>query len=309
MNIQFGISTGFTIKRWTQPSEWVRLVKEDLRLDVVQFSFDQLDPRSSNDFIHKYCELVRNECKKYEVKIHSTFTGLSIYSHNLLYHPLKEGRLDGVDWFEKAFAITEKLGCNATGGPIGGMDVATFLSESERNISKRNAEQSLIQLLQTAEKYGIEHFYWEATPVEREGVITIDETRAFIEKINKIAGNNAATFSLCFDVGHSTNPTLSNEEKNPFTWIKSLHDHIPVIHLQQSDGYLDRHWPFTEKYNQKGNINPIDLLEAIKKTGKEEIVLLLEIGHPFEEDDQIVLKEIKESVAFWKEELGKKVFL
>jgi sugar phosphate isomerase/epimerase len=310
MKVQLGISSGFTIKRWAHPTDWVRLINEELGLDLVQFSFDQLDPRSTNGFINKYRDLVRNECDKYNVDLHSTFTGLSIYSHNLLYHPLQEGRSDGIDWFEKAFAVTEKLGCNATGGPFGGMDLSTFLNENnEKSIIQTNAEDSLINLLKKAQKYGIKDFYWEATPVEREGTITIEDTKAFIEKINDLAGEDAATFSLCFDVGHTTNPVLTKDDKNPYRWIESLHDHIQIIHLQQTDGRLDRHWSFTEQNNEIGTIDPNKLFEALEKTEKDQIVLLLEIGHPFEQEDTLVLKELKASVDYWKTAMSQKGYL
>lgn len=310
MNVKLGISTGFTIKRWAHPADWVRLVKEELGLDIIQFSFDQLDPRSTNEFITKYCDLVRYECAKYNVTLHSTFTGLSIYSHNLLYHPLLEGRLDGIDWFEKAFAITQRLGCNATGGPFGGMDIATFLNKNNENsIIQANAEESLINLLKKAKKYGVKDFYWEATPIEREGSITIKDTRSFIEKINDLAGEEAATFSLCFDVGHTTNPILSKDDRNPYQWIESLYDHIPIVHLQQTDGRLDRHWAFTKQNNKIGTINPTKLFDSLEKSKKDEVILLLEIGHPFEQDDKLVLKEMKESVDYWKTALSNKGYI
>ena len=40
----FGINLGFAIKRWPQPQQWARVVRDELDLDTVQFSFDLLDP-------------------------------------------------------------------------------------------------------------------------------------------------------------------------------------------------------------------------------------------------------------------------
>ncbi|MEH7224743.1 TIM barrel protein [Bacillus sp. JJ1566] len=303
MKITLGISTGFTIKRWTNPTYWVPLIKEELGLDLIQFSFDQLDPRSTKAAVDEYCNCVVNQCNKYGLEIHSTFTGLSIYSHNLLYHPLENGRRDGIDWFEKSFEITKILGCHATGGPIGGMDIHTFKYEEDYTHIKKCGEEALVYLLRKAKQNGIIDFYWEATPVEREGAITIEDTRRFIGKINNLVGEEGAKFSLCFDMGHTTNPSLTSQEKDPYLWIEKLSDTIPIIHLQQTDGKLDRHWPFTEKNNKKGTVDASKLVKTLEHIDKKEIVLLLELGHPFEENDDLVLKEIKESVEYWKNSL------
>jgi D-erythrulose 1-phosphate 3-epimerase len=302
LKINFGISTGFAIKRWPDPKEWVSIVKNELELNMIQFSFDQFDPRGRSESVKRYCFLVRNECEKNDINIHSTFTGLSIYSHNLLYHPLLEGRLDGMDWFEKAFKMTKELGVTATGGPFGGMDIKSFEDIQKRDSAEKAAIESLVLLLQKAkQEHGIKFFYWEQTPVRREGTITIEETKSFIEHVNMLAGKDAAKFTLCFDVGHTTNPALNRFDQNPINWIEHLKEQISIIHLQQTDGYLDRHWPFTEEKNKIGKIKPESILDAIQRTGNDHVDLFLEIGHPFEEDDKKVLEEIRQSTTFWRE--------
>ncbi|MFC3882137.1 sugar phosphate isomerase/epimerase family protein [Bacillus songklensis] len=306
MEITFGISTGFAIKRWGDPKEWIRFVKEELGLDVIQFSFDQFDPRGRKESVQGYCELVRNECEKRNVLIHSTFTGLSIYSHNLLYHPLLEGRIDGLDWFEHAFSMTEKLGTNGTGGPFGGMDLNTFFDIQQRMYMEKWGEEALVSLLQKAKTYGIEHFYWEPTPIMRENPVTIKEIKDFLEKIRGLAGRDAASLSICFDVGHTTNREASGDDANPYAWMTRLSDYISIIHLQQTDGTLDRHWPFTSRYNEIGKINASELIESVEQMERERMTLLLEIGHPFEEDDAVVKKEIMESVNYWRSALKEK---
>jgi hypothetical protein len=44
MNIPFGINLGFAVKRLPAASEWARFVREQLNLELVQFSFDLIDP-------------------------------------------------------------------------------------------------------------------------------------------------------------------------------------------------------------------------------------------------------------------------
>jgi D-erythrulose 1-phosphate 3-epimerase len=301
MNIQLGISAGFTSKRWANPEDWVPMIKNRLGIQLVQFSFDQFDPRGNPDSVRKYCERLRNACAKWDVTLHSTFAGLSIYSHNLLFHPLPEGREDGMDWFERALWMTRELGVTATGGPFGGMDVPSFADDAKRNDIERTAEDSLISLLNSAGNLGVSRFYWEQTPVRREGPVSIEETRTFIEKVNSRTDRGAARFELCLDVGHYTSPLTPLTEQDPYVWIERLGADAPIIHLQQTDGRLDRHWPFTEQYRSHGVIEADRVLEALKRSGAKDKVLLIEIGHPFEEDDDKVLADISKSTAYWQE--------
>ncbi len=50
-----------------------------------------------------------------------------------------------------------------------------------------------------------------------------------------------------------------------------------------------------------GIIKPDKVLEAIERSGAEEVLLALEIIHPFEEREEKVLNDMIESVRYWKE--------
>jgi len=303
MNIRLGISTNFAIKRWADPEDWVRIVAKDLGLEQIQFSFDQFDPRSRQDIMAAYAYRVRNACEKYGARIHSTFTGLSIYPHNLLYHPLAEGREDAVDWFVKAFAMTRELGADAIGGPYGGMDLATFRDPERREEIEVLAEEVLVRLLWLAEDYGIKTFYWEQTPILREGPVGIDSTRRHLERINRLRGGKGAEFALCLDVGHAISPDAGAEDRDPYRWLESLAPQAPIIHLQQTDGRYDRHWPFTAGSKSRGIIDADKVLRAIRTSGAADTLLLIEVGHPFEEQDDRVWQDVAESVEYWREAL------
>lgn len=305
MEWELGISTNFTIKRWSDPEEWVRLVKDELGINLIQFSFDQFDPRSHPESLAAYCYRVQNACAKYGVSIHSTFTGLAIYPHNLLMHPLWEGRRDGVDWFEKAFGMTKALGANAIGGPYGGMDLPSYRSDSRREEIIRMAEETFVYLLGQAPRFGIDTFYWEQTPILREGPVGMAETICHLEHINAIRHPDSAAFALCLDVGHAISPDAAETDKDPYQWLEKLTPYAPIIHLQQTDGLYDRHWPFTPEYNEIGIIDGDRVLEAIRKSSVNEMLLLIEVGHPFEAQDDKVLDDLKSSVTYWQEALAR----
>jgi len=303
MKIQLGISTNFAIKRWADPEDWVRVVVQELGLRLIQFSFDQFDPRSAPDIAAAYGYRVRNACEKYGARIHSTFTGLSIYSHNLLFHPLPEGRRDGADWFEKSFALTRELGAGAIGGPYGGMDLKTFNDPNRYGKAKELAEEALVELLWRAETYGITRFYWEQTPLLREGPVGIVQTLEHLEKINRMRKGRGAEFALCLDVGHAISPDASGDDRDPYAWLERLASHAPMIHLQQTDGRYDRHWPFTAAFNSDGIIHADKVLESLCKSSDGDSVLFIEVVHPFEEKDSRVLQDMIETVAYWRDAL------
>jgi hypothetical protein len=80
-----------------------------------------------------------------------------------------------------------------------------------------------------------------------------------------------------------------------------LAGHATVVHLQQSDAEGDHHWPFTAAYNERGRIRAPRVLEALRESGADEVTLILEVIPAFEADDERVLDELQESVAYWQQ--------
>ncbi|MFC4599786.1 sugar phosphate isomerase/epimerase family protein [Cohnella hongkongensis] len=305
MKRSLGISASFAVKRWPDPEDWAAIVRQELGLRTVQFSFDQFDPRALEESVAAYVYRVRNACARHGLTIHSTFAGLAVYTHNLLMHPLEEGRRDGVHWFEKAFSMTRELGARATGGPYGGLDLPTDRDAGRREETMRAAEEALVRLLGQAPDYGLDAFYWEQTPVSREGPVDAAGTLAHLERIESIRPKDGARFVLCLDVGHAIAPDAPASEKDPYRWLEKLGPYAPMIHLQQTDGRYDRHWPFTEVYNERGIIDADRVLEAIRSSGENDPLLLIEVGHAFEEEDEKVLDDLRETVRYWKDAIAR----
>ena len=69
---------------------------------------------------------------------------------------------------------------------------------------------------------------------------------------------------------------------------------------QQSDTAGDRHWPFTEALNRRGRIRAELVLEALEASGAQGAILILEVIHAFEADENRVLDEMQASVEYWK---------
>ena len=78
-----------------------------------------------------------------------------------------------------------------------------------------------------------------------------------------------------------------------------------MIHLQQSDRTGDHHWPFTPEYNKLGLVRANDVIDALRSWPQEaDVYLFLEAIHPFEADDDLVLDDLRQSIAYWREALA-----
>lgn len=82
--------------------------------------------------------------------------------------------------------------------------------------------------------------------------------------------------------------------------LHTFSSRISCVHLQQTDRKASRHWPFNPTYNSMGIIKPEKVLKSLAQ-GEGEVELALEVSYPpFEPYDWIIVKDLKESVKYWK---------
>ena len=130
--INLGVMNCFAVKRWPEPEAWCRIIAETYGVRYVQFSLDLLDPRTLLSTRDKVCGQIVQATKKYDLHLTSTFTGLAAYSFNLLLHPGLGMRMDALDWYEKAIAVTAGMGAEGTGGHLGALSVEDYQSTTRR---------------------------------------------------------------------------------------------------------------------------------------------------------------------------------
>ena len=86
--VELGINNCFAIGRYPEPEEWLRIVKEELGLQHVQFSFDLLDPVIiDEEIVKEKCAFIRRLADEGEVKIDTAVTGEVAHKFNLLLDP------------------------------------------------------------------------------------------------------------------------------------------------------------------------------------------------------------------------------
>ena len=298
MSFILGVNNCWATKRFVEPEEWVKIAATELEVSYVQFSFDMLDPGVDTPAIDRIISRTLDYCSDYGVKIHSCFTGLAAYSFNLLLHPDSVMRQKATEWYEKALTLAAKLKAEAAGGFLGAFSVRDFRNEERRHLLLSSLIETLKYLSQVGKKHGLKYLLWEPMPISREPPATIEEAKDLLSQVNE---ESAIPIKLCLDVGHVCNPHAKDAmNRDPYMWLKFLGKDSPCIHIQQTDGKADRHWPFTEEYNKVGIIEGEKVLSALRESGTDLVYLFLEVIHPFEYPDGQVIKEIKASVNYWK---------
>jgi sugar phosphate isomerase/epimerase len=118
------------------------------------------------------------------------------------------------------------------------------------------------ELTWLAAKFGQKYFLWEAMPSPREIPHTPEEAVDLMQEVNECA---AIPVHICFDLGHC-NSFDFDKPGDPYAWLEELLPYVPVVHLQQTDGISDHHWPFTPEYNKLGIINPDRIIDIVKSS-------------------------------------------
>jgi len=293
-----GVNNCFAVKRWPLPGEWTDICSGRLDVEFVQFSFDLLDPRTIEPALSEMIAQTLDALAKTGLFVHSTFTGLAAYSFNLLSHPSPGMRTDALNWYANAINVTSRLGVKVTGGHVAALSCSDYADTEKRRFMRRILIENLQHLSSLAAYKGLELFLWEPMPLLREPPCAIDDAKHLLKEVNE---KSKIPVKLAIDTGHQCTVGLEGRDNDVYAWLSELASESPVIHLQQTDGKGDRHWPFTEKYNETGIIKPDRVLDAIEKSGAKEVFLALEIIHPFEASETEVLDDLEKSVRYWKD--------
>jgi sugar phosphate isomerase/epimerase len=297
MRVRLGTNNFFAVKRWPEPEAWTEIVKNRLGLDLVQFNFDLLDPFTPQPTREFLAKRVLKAASDAGIQIQSTYTGGISYQQSLLLHPDPGMRAASLQWFENAMEISGVLGAEATGAIFGSMSSADFADLTRRENLIAGLVDSVCHLTRVAKEKGLRYFLWEASQVPKEIPSRVDDVLRLYETVNRCA---ALPVYFLLDVGHTCNHEATGKELDPYYWIERLAKICPMIHLQQTDGKFDRHWPFTREYNAQGIIKAERLFEALSRAGVEEVYLILETVHAFERRDADVLDELEQSSTYWK---------
>jgi hypothetical protein len=258
-----------------------------------------LDASLSDAALSEYAEATRVAAAEYGLELHSTFTGLASYSSNGLLHPQASMRAACQKWFERAIAFTSMIGARGTGGFIGSLTAHDATDATRRASLLEDLANQMRMLSQVASEKRLAFLMFENMSGFREFGHTIEEAHL----LERIAAGSPVPWLLCLDVGHTVVRSGKAEGGSPEEWLGEQWFHTPVLQLQQANREGDQHWPFTRARNQAGLVLGSDVVEAIGGWPEEDdVCAFLEIMHPPEADDEAVLADLRESVAYWTDQ-------
>lgn len=287
------------MKRFVEPEVWVEIAATRMDVKLIQFSLDLLDPVTTDeatlkDIISKTCDC----CKRYGVTIQSCFTGNLVYATNHMLDPSSPRRKKAFDWYSKAVTVAKMLGAETLGGHMGAFTQRDFNDPQRKETLLSELIERLVSLSRIGKDCGLNAILWEPMPVSREPPSSISEARTLLTRTNK---TSAIPIQLCIDLGHTCNPNASDSrDRDPYRWLSELGSSSPCVHLQQTDGIGDRHWPFTKNYNKVGIIEGEKVISSLDKAGAGKTYLYLEAIPAFEQDDSQVIEDLVESVRYWR---------
>lgn len=294
MTPALAVNNSFVSKRWPQPEYWAPIVR-GLGVSSVQFSFDVLDPvltGAPGDYEH-----ARQICDAQALSITSAFTGTIAYTQPLLGDPRAHARARAEEWYRHAIKAAARLGARAFGGHVGTMSLHQYAAAAERRRGAAREREAMLRLTRVANRERLECLLWEPQPVWREYPAGMEQVADFVARW---ADAGDVPIRLCLDLGHACLPGSSGRERDPYAWLEDFGAQARVIHLQQTDGVLDRHWAFVAEHNERGIIEPRRVVEILARVAQSDIELAFEVSVRHDMQEDAVLKQLSASVAHWK---------
>ncbi len=299
--MEFGINLGFAVKRLPGASEWASFTREKLKLDLVQFSFDLIDPSMPPSTRSALAAQVRQAARDYGIRIHSAQVGLACYTYNGLLHPDKMARQAALVWWLNAVELAAELEAEAVGGPLGGMSVRDAADPKVVNRLYQEMLDSLARITEAAHRAGLRSVLVEPTPLKREFPHSVDQA----VRLQKDMQDRATVpVEYVLDIGHALYQPLYGQSASLEAWFKGIGGHIGVLHLQNTDFQSDSHWGWPDL---RGVYDVNRFSAQVQAAGLSRVPIFLEVFYAFEADDKAVLENVISSVEHCRLSLAERV--
>ena len=294
--MKLGLNLSFAVKRWIEPEKLARLIKYDFGVEHIQFTWDLIDPWWPEEQRRIMAQDYKTAFERAGVTVDATFGGLASYSYSHLLAPSKIQREIAFSFFKRAIDLTIELGADVMGTPVGGMSYDDSRNPERREVLYREMLQYIRKLAEYGKTRGLKEIHIEATPLITEFP---HSPQVSVQMMKDLEGTEIPV-KLLIDWGHALYKPLLKEEADIHLWFQQCAPYIGAIHLQQTDGLLDRHWDFTHK---DGIITPELIKSAVQKANLEDITQYLEVVTIFEEDDDTVYEGMKKTMEYLHREL------
>jgi sugar phosphate isomerase/epimerase len=291
--MKLGLNLSFAIKRWLGGERLASLIRQDLDIEYVQFTWDLVDPwwpdvprdRLARDYATAFADA--------GITIESTFGGLASYTYNHFLSPNEDLRAMGKEHLKRAIDMTAEMHVSTAGMPFGSYCADDAVNPARREEIYKLALEAIVDLSRHARQRGLSSLLIEPVPLATEFPSSAADALRLMKDLD---GATDVPVRLLVDWGHALFKPLFKEDADMEHWMRTCKDYIAAYHIQQTDGLLDRHWNFT----REGIVTPEGLQDFWNRHGLSEQTYLLEIIYPFEETDEFVLEDMKKAVALLK---------
>lgn len=291
-----GINLGFANNRFPEPEVWTDIVANKLGLHKVQFVADILNPMLMLYDTEYYYEQISKtvECiAKHSIKVTSMMTS-SFTRVNHFTHPDKRYKDAWFIWFNDFLNMGKKFGAKSAGSHFG---ILTVQSLSNKDKLYKDAIRYWAELSTIAKDLNYDFLFFEPMSIDREFGNTIEKTEQILNDLNEAS---VIPFKICLDIGHAPHPSQRDYKE----WMKRLAKDSPIIHLQQTTLNSSNHSPFTSTYNDNGIIDPHWIISLLNESGLSPELDFEIVFREKEEIEPTVIRDLKESVDYWKQCIG-----
>ncbi len=294
--INLGLHLGFATTRFTDLKTLAKIISNEFEINHVQYVSDIINPFLPKSVIKDKSHELKNIFDKFGIISKHSFTS----SRNSYFADRdKRVREMWLKWFDNFFLSSSILGVEGAGS------ILSILDFQQLNNFNKNRNQVISywkELSYLAKKRKLKYLMWEPMSVRREFGDTIKNTSQIHNLINKRAN---IPILLNLDVDHGNHYSNDKNDSNPYAWLKNLSKFSPSIHIKQKTKDIYTHKPFIKKYNKNGIIKPIKIIKTLSTDKIKEYYLYFEFSfrerEPF---DSSSIKDIKESVTYWKKYLN-----
>ena len=298
MDVQLGINLGFALKRWPEPERWASIVRDDLGLELVQFTYDLLDPWWPERERGAMAERVRRAASNAGITMHSAQLGIAWYTYNGLLHPDPAGRQIAREWWRRAAYTAAEIGAPAMGGPLGALSAADAANPTIRAQRYAVMLDETVTASQAAAEAGLQALLIEPTPLPREIPHTIAEAQRLVADLH---GRTVVPVQWVLDVGHALFRPLYGDDVDLTAWLDALRDDVGLLHLQNHDYHSDAHWGWPD---DRGIYDVTSFVGAVHQADLGGVPVVIELFFPFEMPDDAVLARVQSTVRHCREALA-----
>jgi len=294
--MKLGLNLSFATKRWMEPAELAAMCRNEFNVKHIQFTWDLIDPWWPEPQRDILAQEYRKAFEAEGLSIDATFGGIASYTYAQLLAPSEIQREISFEFFKRAVDLTAVMGAGVLGTPVGGMTFRDARNKERREELYRIMLEYLKRLAEYAKTKGLKEIHIEATPL----ITEFPHSPEICNQMIKDLAGSAIPFKLLIDWGHALFKPLLKEQADMALWLKECAPYIGSIHLQQTDGMLDRHWDFT----REGLITPELIRKVTEEAGLEDIVQYLEVVPAFEAFDEDVYEGMRKTMSYLHKELN-----